>query len=104
MAAAAGLALIMLAGGIAASHAVAQAEDTHALMQPLPLSPTGQPVPGFPAGAPATPTSVLQLRPEDIASLKASRFKAAIAMQALDTPWNSLQIDAIAQTLARSWR
>jgi ribose transport system substrate-binding protein len=98
--AACGLALSVPGGAIVASRAVAQAEDAQALMQPLPLSPTGQPVPSFPAGAPASPPSVLQIGPDDIARLKAGRFKAAIAMQALDTPWNSLQVEAIARTLA----
>src|ERR1044072_9265736 len=68
--------------------------------QPLPLSPIGQPVPSFPSGAPASPASVLQIGPDDIARLKAGRFKAAIAMHALATPWNSLQVEAIARTLA----
>ena len=98
--AACGLALSVPGGAIVASRAVAQAEDAQALMQPLPLSSTGQPVPGFPAGTPASPPSVLQIGPDDIARLKAGRFKAAIAMQALDTPWNSLQVEAIARTLA----
>src|ERR1044072_2452908 len=68
--------------------------------QPLPLSPIGQPVSSFPSGAPASPAWVLQIGPDDIARLKAGRFKAAIAMQALDTPWNSLQVEAIARTMA----
>jgi ribose transport system substrate-binding protein len=103
-AAAAGLVLALMAGGLAAgmgtSRAVGQAEDAQLLMQPLPLSPTGQPVPGFPGGAPASPASVLQLGRDDISRLKAGRFKAAIAMQALDTPWNALQVEAITRTLA----
>jgi ribose transport system substrate-binding protein len=96
-AAASGLAVVMLAGGIGASRG--QTEDARRLMQPVPLSPAGQPVPGFPAGAPASPASVLQIGPDDIARLKAGRFKAAIAMQALDTPWNALQVEAITRTL-----
>ena len=96
--AAAGLALIVLAAETVPSRA--QAEDPRTLMQPLPLSPAGQPVPGFPAGAPASPAAVLELGPDDVARLKAGRFRAAIAMQALDTPWNALQVEAITRTLA----
>jgi ribose transport system substrate-binding protein len=103
-AAAAGLVLAAVAGGLAAglgaSPAVAQTEDAQLLMQPLPLSPTGQPVPGFPGGAPASAASVLELGRDDIARLNAGRFTAAIAMQALDTPWNALQVEAITRTLA----
>ena len=94
-----GLALAVLAGP-AVPPAIGQAEDPRFLMQPLPLSPTGQPVTGFPNGAPASPPSVLQLSSEDISRLKATPYKAAIAMQALDTPWNTLQVEAIARTLA----
>lgn len=79
----------------------ADAEDAKTLMQPLPLSPYGQPVPGFPKGAPASPPDVLSLTAADIAKLKAGRFTAGIAMQALDSPWNSLQVQAITDTLAQ---
>ena len=87
----------MLAGGIGPARG--ETEEARRLMQPVPLSPAGQPVPGFPAGAPASPASVLQIGPDDIARLKAGRYKAAIAMQALDTPWNALQVEAITRTL-----
>ena len=99
MAARIGLALAVLTGpGV--PPAAGQAEDARSLMQPLPLSPTGQPVTGFPNGAPASPPSVLQLSSEDISRLRAGRYKAGIAMQALDTPWNALQVEAITRTLA----
>jgi ribose transport system substrate-binding protein len=77
----------------------ARAQDARALMQPLPLSPTGQPVPGFPNGAPASSPYVLQLTDADVARLRAGSFTAGIAMQALDSPWNSLQVEAITATL-----
>ena len=76
------------------------ADDAKSLMEPLPLSPTGQPVPGFPQGAPASSPDVLQLSGADIELLKARRYTAGIVMQALDTPWNSLQVEAITKTLA----
>ena len=79
--------------------AMLKAEDAKSLMEPLPLTTTGQPVPGYPNGAPATLPSVLQLTPIEIERLKAGKFKAGIAMQALDTPWNSLQVEAITNTL-----
>ena len=79
----------------------ARAQDAKALMEPLPLTPTGQPVPGYPNGAPASSPHVLTLSEADIARLKAGRFTAGIAMQALDTPWNSLQVEAITTTLAK---
>jgi ribose transport system substrate-binding protein len=99
LAGAVALVLAVLAGPGAPS-AAAQDEDARTLMQPLPLSPTGQPVPGFPAGAPASPPSVLQLGEAEIARLKSARYTAGIAMQALDTPWNRLQVEAITTTLA----
>lgn len=77
------------------------AQDAKTLMAPLPLSPHGQPVPGHPAGAPATPPSVLDIGLADTAKLKAGRYTAGIAMQAMDTPWNSLQVQAITATLAQ---
>lgn len=89
--------LALLAG--LTGHAMAQ--DARTLLQPLPLSPTGQPVPGFPNGAPASSPDVLKLSPAEIAKLKASKYTAGIAMQALDTPWNSLQVEAITATLAQ---
>lgn len=75
------------------------AQDARQLMQPLPLSLTGQPVPGFPDGAPASSPDVLRLTPAEIERLKRGRHTAGIAMQALDTPWNSLQVEAISSTL-----
>jgi ribose transport system substrate-binding protein len=77
------------------------AEDANRLMEPLPLSLTGQPVPGFPNGAPASSPDVLQLTGAEIERLKAGQYKAGIAMQALDTPWNVLQVEAITATLAQ---
>ncbi len=79
--------------------AALQAQDTRDLMQPLPLSLTGQPVPGFPNGAPSSPPDVLRLTPAEIEHLKRGRHTAGIAMQALDTPWNALQVEAISSTL-----
>lgn len=76
-----------------------QAQDARELMQPLPLSLTGQPVPGFPDGAPASPPDVLRLTPAEIERLKRGRYTAGFAMQALDTPWNALQVEAISSTL-----
>ena len=69
------------------------------LMVPLPLSPTGQPVVGYPDGAPATPPSAITFTDEELAELKAGNFKAGIAMQALDSPWNTLQVEALTKTL-----
>jgi ribose transport system substrate-binding protein len=86
---------------LAATLVYTSAQDAKSLMQPLPLSPRGQPVPGFPEGAPASPPDVLSLTAADIAKLKAGKFTAGIAMQALDSPWNSLQVQAITETLAR---
>lgn len=77
------------------------AESKQNLMEPLPLSPVGQPVPGFPSGAPATSPEVLTLTEAEIARLRAGKFTAGIAMQALDTPWNALQVEAITSTLGR---
>jgi ribose transport system substrate-binding protein len=81
-------------------HAPAFAQDAKSLSEPLPLSPAGQPVAGYPNGAPASPASALALSEADITRLKAGKFTAGIAMQALDTPWNSLQVQAIRETLA----
>jgi ribose transport system substrate-binding protein len=90
-----------LAFAIALGALDARAQDAKALMEPLPLTPTGQPVPGYPNGAPASSPHVLTLSEADIGRLKAGRFTAGIAMQALDTPWNSLQVEAITTTLAQ---
>jgi ribose transport system substrate-binding protein len=68
-------------------------------MEPLPLSPTGQPVPGYPQGVPASSPEVLKITTDDIERLRAGKFTAGIAMQALDTPWNALQVEAITATL-----
>lgn len=78
-----------------------QAQPAADLMIPLPLSPAGQPVPGYPQGAPAAAPESLVLTESDIARLKSGGYKAGIAMQALDTPWNALQVEAITTTLAR---
>jgi ribose transport system substrate-binding protein len=77
-----------------------RAQDARELMLPLPLSPRGQPVPGHPDGAPAMPPDVLTLDAGDEARLRAGSYRAGIAMQALDTPWNALQVEAITRTLA----
>ncbi len=77
------------------------AEETSELMRPLPLSPVGQPVPGFPDGAPASPADIFQYTENEITQLKLGKFRAGIAMQALDTPWNALQVEAISDTLAK---
>ena len=77
----------------------AAAEDAKSLMEPLPLSPRGQPVPGYPEGVPASPPDVLKLTETEIARLKTGKYTAGIAMQALDTPWNTLQVEAISSTL-----
>lgn len=79
----------------------AYAQDANTLLQPLPLSPRGQPVPGYPEGAPASPPETLSLTEDEVARLKRGKFRAGIAMQALDTPWNSLQVQAITETLAK---
>jgi ribose transport system substrate-binding protein len=79
----------------------AAAEDAKSLMEPLPLSPTGQPVPGFPEGAPASSPDILKLTEADIEKLKAGKYTAGIAMQALDSPWNTLQVQAITDTLKK---
>ena len=78
-----------------------RAEDAMSLMEPLPLSPTGQPVPGFPNGAPASSPQTLDLTAEEINKLRAGNYKAGIAMQALDSPWNALQVEAIITTLGQ---
>ncbi|QND65664.1 substrate-binding domain-containing protein [Mesorhizobium loti] len=69
------------------------------LMVPLPLSPTGQPVVGFPDGAPASPAASLTFTADELAKLKAGSFTAGIAMQAMDSPWNTLQVEALKKTL-----
>lgn len=86
----------MLALGLSAP---VRADDARSLMQPLPLSHTGQPVPGFPNGAPAVAPQALALTEAEIARLRAGTYRAGIAMQALDTPWNALQVEAITATL-----
>ncbi len=92
---------LLLAAAISVCDGPHAAEDAKTLMQPLPLSPRGQPVPGHPQGAPASPPDVLSLTNADIERLKAGKYKAGIAMQALDTPWNSLQVQAITETLGK---
>jgi ribose transport system substrate-binding protein len=75
------------------------AESASNLTGPLPLIARGQPVPGFPQGAPATSPDILRLTSAEVEKLKAGKFTAGIVMQALDTPWNSLQVEAITTTL-----
>lgn len=77
------------------------AQDEKIPIEPLPLSPTGQPVPGYQGGAPASSPNVLVLSAADIGKLRGGGYTAGIAMQALDTPWNSLQVQAITETLAQ---
>lgn len=81
--------------------APARSDEAMELMTPLPLSATGQAVPGYETGAPASLPNVLQLDASDIERLKRGRYKAGIAMQALDTPWNVLQVEAITATLEK---
>lgn len=92
---------LLLSSGLMAVPAFAQdlPKEAAELMVPLPLSPTGQPVVGFPDGAPATPATALTFTAEELATLKAGKFKAGIAMQALDSPWNTLQVEALTKTL-----
>lgn len=97
-----GLGGVWLSGGLSAGLPLsAFAQDAATLMQPLPLSPRGQPVPGYPQGAPASSPQFLVISDDDVRRLRAGNFKAGIAMQALDTPWNSLQVEAITNTLAQ---
>jgi ribose transport system substrate-binding protein len=91
----------MVAIALSCAHAAAIAQDAPALLKPLPLSARGQPVPGYPDGAPASSPDVLKLTEAEIQRLRAGKFRAGIAMQALDTPWNSLQVQAITETLAK---
>jgi ribose transport system substrate-binding protein len=91
-------AVLALAVTVALSAHV-HAEDAKSLSEPLPLSPTGQPVPGYPKGAPASSPEILKLSVAEIDRLKAGKHRAGIAMQALDSPWNSLQVQAITETL-----
>jgi ribose transport system substrate-binding protein len=95
------LALSLLLSATTLSSAGAQDLPPEAaeLMTPLPLSPTGQPVVGFPDGAPASPAADLTFTDDELATLKAGGFKAGIAMQALDSPWNTLQVEALTKTL-----
>jgi ribose transport system substrate-binding protein len=92
---------LALTAALGLSGSPSVAEDSKTLMQPLPLSARGQPVPGFPEGAPASPADIFRLTPAEMAKLKAGKFTAGIAMQALDSPWNSLQVQAITETLSR---
>lgn len=68
---------------------------------PLPLTARGQPVVGFPEGVPAAPPLPPVFTPDELTKLRNGRYRAAIAMQALDTPWNSLQVQGISETLAK---
>jgi ribose transport system substrate-binding protein len=86
---------------LTASLSCAHGQEAKTLLQTLALSPRGQPVPGFPLGAPASPPETLRLTEAEIVKLKAGKFRAGIAMQALDTPWNALQVQAITETLAK---
>jgi ribose transport system substrate-binding protein len=67
----------------------------------LPLSARGQPVVGFPDGAPATTPLVPAFTADEMTRLRSGRYRAAIAMQAMDTPWNSLQVQGISETLSK---
>ena len=89
-----------VAGALVCLGATAFAAEEMAELQPLPLSPRGQPVETFPQGAPASAPAAIQINAQDAQRLRARRYTAAIAMQALDTPWNSLQVEAITRTLA----
>jgi ribose transport system substrate-binding protein len=89
-------------GGAIGMPGPARPEVGRGPVRTLPLSPRGQPVPGHPEGAPASPPHLLKLEDGDVRRLRARRHTAAIAMQALDTPWNSLQVEAITETL-KGW-
>jgi ribose transport system substrate-binding protein len=94
---------LWLAAALAASI-LWEARPSHARDDqtgPLPLSAKGQPVVGFPEGAPATPPLPPVFTAEELTKLRNGRYRAAIAMQALDTPWNSLQVQAISDTLGK---
>jgi ribose transport system substrate-binding protein len=67
----------------------------------LPLSARGQPVVGFPEGPPTTPPVPPAFTADELTRLRSGRYRAAIAMQALDTPWNSLQVEGISATLGK---
>ena len=49
--------------------------------------------------SPASPAAALTFTADELAKLKAGGFKAGIAMQALDSPWNTLQVEALTKTL-----
>ncbi len=87
-------------GVLFAGMTVTTADHAGYLTAPLPLTPVGQPVGGFPDGAPASPPPEFKLTQAETSFLKQRGFTAGIAMQALDTPWNSLQVAAITSTLA----
>jgi ribose transport system substrate-binding protein len=91
--------LLLSVGTMAPVAAQELPPEAAELMKPLPLSPTGQPVVGFPDGAPASPAAALTFTADELAKLKAGGFKAGIAMQALDSPWNTLQVEALTKTL-----
>jgi ribose transport system substrate-binding protein len=94
--------LLLSTAGLAGATAAWSDElppEAAELMKPLPLSPTGQPVVGYPDGAPASSPETLKLTDAELATLKAGKFKAGIAMQALDSPWNTLQVEALKKTL-----
>lgn len=95
------LAASLLACTIFQSAALSQDIPPEAakMMKPLPLSPTGQPVVGYPDGAPATLPSEITFSDSDLKKLKEGGYKAGIAMQAMDSPWNTLQVDALTKTL-----
>ncbi len=95
------LAASLLASTFSAGAALAEdmPKEAAALMEPLPLSPRGQPVVGFPEGAPATLPSEITFTPEELKMLKEGNFTAGIAMQAMDSPWNTLQVEALTKTL-----
>ncbi|WP_158511665.1 MULTISPECIES: substrate-binding domain-containing protein [unclassified Bradyrhizobium] len=68
---------------------------------PLPLSARGQPVVGFPEGAPAIAPVPPVFTTEELTRLRNGNYRAAISMQALDSPWNSLQVQGISETLGK---
>jgi ribose transport system substrate-binding protein len=89
-----------LAAAVICLHSAAFAADESGELRPLPLSARGQPVATFPQGAPASAPDTIPIGPHDVQWLRSQRYTAAIAMQALGTPWNSLQVEAITRTLS----
>lgn len=94
-----GLGLALFLVFVLGQDRVGHAQDSSSVY--LPLSERGQPVPGFPMGAPATAPVPPVFSAAETAALRNGRYRAAIAMQALDTPWNSLQVQGISETLGK---